>query len=518
MFLLIIFTALLGYALYQYSIARKLPSGPLPFLFLGNLPQLYWHAYWKGNFAKAMRELQKRHGDVHTIWLGMQPFVNICTLEKAKELFVAQGKSQIGRFVAQFIQINQRDETGKTWGIVASHGETWTEHRRFALHTLRNFGMGKNIMEGRIIEELDYQLGEMENDKMINGEMSVGAWQLTDLIVGSIINRILFGYRFDKKRRDHFFAIKHNMDSMIENMTPIDVLYAPWWKNVPILKWRHEHIHHCLDPVLDFVKQNVMQRVEEIENGKHIIEEEPEDFMDAYFLEQKRRGDDLGEMSTHGLIIDLHDLWLAGQETTNITLQWSIHLMIQHPEIMKKCQDELSLVTAGSQNLSFADRPNTPYFTATSIEVQRVASILNFNLWRTTQEPCQIAGNDLPLGTLTTAQLSLLLGDPEVFERPDEFDPSRFLGEEGKKLADKVTPFGLGKRSCPGESLARNEIYLILGNLLLRYDISGSPKNPPRGDASPYSLARGPAKYDIVMKTRKAQTLVSSLPRRGALA
>lgn len=45
--------------------------------------------------------------------------------------------------------------------------------------------------------ELDYQLEDFE-DRMVKGEVEVTASHLTDLIVGSIINRILFGYRFDK--------------------------------------------------------------------------------------------------------------------------------------------------------------------------------------------------------------------------------------------------------------------------------------------------------------------------------
>ncbi|CAJ0953777.1 unnamed protein product, partial [Mesorhabditis belari] len=499
MLALLFFSFLFIYGFFQYLTVRKLPNGPLPFLFFGNLPQLYWYCYKKGDFAKALREIQKRHGDVHTLWLGSMPFVNICTLEKAKELMVNQGHTQLGRYVAPFIRINQIDATGKAWGIVASTGETWTEHRRFALQTLRNFGMGRNIMEGRIIEEMDYQLGDLE-ETMVKGKMEVTASHLTDLIVGSIINRILFGYRFDKPRREYFFGIKQKMDNMIDKMTPMDVLMQPWWKHVPILKWRYEQIVSCIDPVLQFVKQNVQRRVDEVASGQYKLNDEPEDYMDAYMMEQKKRGDNVGELTTHGLVIDLHDLWLAGQETTTITLQWALHLLLEHPAVMKRCQQEVLAATGGSRNLSFADRPKTPYFTATCTEVQRLASILNFNLWRLTNAPCSIDGVDIPVGTMTTAQLSLILSDPEVFHGTDAFEPSRFLGDDGKTLAEKVIPFGIGKRSCPGESLARNEIYLILGNLLCRYNIHPSETNPPRGAAAVFSVAHAPAKFDVVLE------------------
>lgn len=46
--------------------------------------------------------------------------------------------------------------------IMADYGDSWREHRRFALTTLRNFGLGKRSMEQRILEEVKYICAQLE--------------------------------------------------------------------------------------------------------------------------------------------------------------------------------------------------------------------------------------------------------------------------------------------------------------------------------------------------------------------
>lgn len=100
------------------------------------------------------------------------------------------------------------------------------------------------------------------------------------------------------------------------------------------------------------------------------------------------------------------------------------------------------------------------------------------NLWRDSSEDSIVGPFVIPKGTAITAQLSVIMTDEKHFQDPlkvgffrkhargpaaaldiVQFNPDRYLN--GNKLDQMVIPFGLGKRSCLGESLAQAELYLV---------------------------------------------------------
>ncbi|NXP40809.1 CP1A5 protein, partial [Leiothrix lutea] len=66
--------------------------------------------------------------------------------------------------------------------------------------------------------------------------------------------------------------------------------------------------------------------------------------------------------------------------------------------------------------------------------------------------------------------------DEKLWKNPETFSPERFLSADGTKLnkdeGEKVLLFGLGKRRCIGENIARWQVFLFLATLLQQLEFS----------------------------------------------
>ncbi|XP_040211101.1 cytochrome P450 2W1-like [Rana temporaria] len=84
-------------------------------------------------------------------------------------------------------------------------------------------------------------------------------------------------------------------------------------------------------------------------------------------------------------------------------------------------------------------------------------------------------------GTIITPFLTLVLNDPLQWETPEKFNPGHFLDEEGQlRKRAAFMPFSAGKRVCPGENLARMELFLLFSAVLQKFTIKLPPGAEPR--------------------------------------
>jgi cytochrome P450 len=87
----------------------------------------------------------------------------------------------------------------------------------------------------------------------------------------------------------------------------------------------------------------------------------------------------------------------------------------------------------------------------------------------------------VPRGYNIQANFDAIMKGEQDWNNRHTFDPSRFLDVSGRiQKNDHLIPFSIGKRTCPGESLAKVELYLFFVGILQKFKFSAEDaSNPP---------------------------------------
>jgi cytochrome P450 len=162
-------------------------------------------------------------------------------------------------------------------------------------------------------------------------------------------------------------------------------------------------------------------------------------------------------------------LFLAGHETTALTLTWFFVLMEKNPEVLARMRDEVDEVLAGREP-SFADLPKLVYTRQVIDEVLRLrppASMLGRNA--VTEDA--IGGFHVGPGQGVLLFLWAAHRHPDHWEDPLRFSPDRFTPAANKaRHMCSYLPFSAGPRSCIGNSFALFEAQVLLAQLISRFD------------------------------------------------
>jgi cytochrome P450 len=170
----------------------------------------------------------------------------------------------------------------------------------------------------------------------------------------------------------------------------------------------------------------------------------------------------------------IQELDLAINFTTPTLLDMFINVIILEPNSVQQVQDELVSVVGLDRLPSFEDHAKLPYLLAFMNEVYRWKQIAPFAVPRAVTEDTEYMGYRIPKDAIILENQWSICNDQNVYIDPETFQPERWL--ENPDLP-KAPLFGAGKRSCPGEPLARNSIFIIIARLLWAFDIHPAHEN-----------------------------------------
>ena len=451
-----LFVTLAVYCLvgYYFDPKRKnLPPGPVGLPIVGYIP------FIPSDYEKGLERLTNKYGKIFSMRLASNDVVVISDFNILKKVMMNDAFNYRPDF--SFFSLVPYP------GIANWNGEEWKEQRKFALRILRHLGVGKKEVENAILEEIEDLMNRLEK----TGGNAVEIHRLIGSSISNVVMLLTFGHRLDYEHPDRK-KIDDNFLKRGNESRPSIFGYVCY---MPILSTILKRIPYS--PATDFLTsvdstvEILKKRITKIKETFDPKTDEISCFIEAYLKE-------MAEGSTGGKYFDERHMignafvfFAAGSNTTGDYLLWFLLHMMVYPDVQKKVRQEIVDVMGSSRpSISFKDR--MPYTEAVILEVHRIASSVPAGLVHAVSEDVELEGYLLPKGTHVVTNIFCIHKNPEYFKDPQIFRPERFLTKEGNFVRDeRVIPFGIGKRSCPGEPVAQTEIFLYVTSLLQKYEI-----------------------------------------------
>ena len=167
-------------------------------------------------------------------------------------------------------------------------------------------------------------------------------------------------------------------------------------------------------------------------------------------------------------------VYLAGHETTALTLAWTWYLLSQHPQVEEKLVSEWQEVLA-STTPTAKQLPGLPYTAAVIAESMRLFPPV-YLIGREATVNLELGGYRVKRGCTVLMSQWVNHRDPEYFPSPEEFRPERWEDGLARRLPKfSYYPFGGGQRICVGADFASIEAAIILATVGQRYRFTLDP-------------------------------------------
>lgn len=414
---------------------RQLPNGPKGIPLLGSIRDI------QDNFAAFLLESSRQYGDTFTFNMGPKRALFFNHPDQIREILMNWEVYRKAPVDADTRRVALGNFLGA--GLLTNDGTSWKKQRKLmqpAFHTryINNYAETMIDYTEQLVQQWsDKQTIDLEQE-MMQLTLNIATKTLFDTEVGDYS---ALGEALTDVQRE----------SMKYAKLPVEI---PRWLPISINTTR-ERLNTLIDAI-------VFDIIEERENSGDL------DRGDLLSMLMLARDEDGKGMDKQQLRDEVITLFIAGHETTALSLAWMFYLLSENPDIMNLLLEEIDQ-KLGKCRVTLNDLKEMPYLKQVIDETLRLYPA-GWLFPRFAGRDVQLAGYDIQAGDMVLASPYVLHRTPQHFENPLSFDPERF-SEERRDMIDRYTylPFGGGPRVCIGNSFALMEMQLITVTILQNY-------------------------------------------------
>jgi cytochrome P450 len=443
----------------------RLPPGPQGWPIVGNLFQLGKKPH------ESLFRLATKYGPLMSLSLGMKTTVVVSSPSMAKEVLKTHGHVFAGRIVTQAARSLSHD---KSSFLLCQYGSRWRTLRRISNTELFSVKRLDALQDLRRVQVRGMIHQIFENSVKGSGCVNIGHIAFHSAF--NLIGNMAFGKdMFDP----HFRASEDLKDAisklMVLHTAPNLADYFPCLQFLDLQGvYRNTGIYRkkAYDVMDKFIEDRLVKRgknSDKTDDGK-------KDLLDVLL---DMRSDEFTLTDIRGY---LNDMFVAGSDTTAVTIEWAIAELVRNPGKLKRAQAELEEVVGLNRRLEESDTERLPYLRAVVKEVFRLHPAGPLLVPHRADSRFEIAGFVIPKHSRVLVNVWGMGRDPQIWNEPLKFVPERFIDDEmcgqveyrGKHF--ELIPFGAGTRMCVGLPLASRMVHLVLGSLIHSFEWA-----PPKG-------------------------------------
>ncbi|XP_062183281.1 premnaspirodiene oxygenase-like [Phragmites australis] len=438
-----------------------LPPGPRNFPVIGSA-----HRLVNKLPHRALRDLANLHGPLVYLRVGQVPVVVVTSKELAREVlkthdanFATRPKLMAGGIVAY------------NWAdlLFSPTGDYWRKLRKLCVQEI--------LSNDRI---LSYQhIREDEVLNLIHEIRAAGPSTPVDLtsklhrITNSIVSRAAFSIK-SSKADDFLAAIKQSFIFCTGFQLPD--LFPSFTGILSVLTGmgrKLQNIHETIDNILEEI---ISEREEILKNGKIDQATTTEKNLVDVLLSLQGNGDFGFPITRSTIKAIILDMFAGGTDTSGSAMEWVMSELMMNPKVMTKLQAEIRGAFHGKQIITETDlrASGLKYLNFVIKETLRLHPPGPILVPRESIEACEINGYMIQAKTRVIINSWAISRDPQYWEDAEKFKPERFEGGSIDFFGSnyEYTPFGSGRRMCPGYNYGLASMELTLAQLLHSFDWS----------------------------------------------